>query len=245
MDLFSLKGKRVLVTGSTQGIGKAIAKLLAKQGATVIIHGATSEEKCRKVAAEIEGDTEIAVVNLSEPDCAEKMYEKTGNIDILVLNASVQFRKAWNEITMEEFDTQMNTNLRASLMLIQKYAPYMKEQKWGRIVTVGSVQQHKPHKDMAIYAASKCGQMSLVENLAKQLAPFGITINNLSPGVIATPRNDAALNDPVYRKQVLAGIPMGYAGESEDMAAAALLLCSEEGRYITGTELIVDGGMHL
>lgn len=245
MEMFNLKGKRALVTGSTQGIGKAIAALLALQGAAVIVHGSTSEEKCRKAAAEMQGNTEIAVVNLSEPDCAERLYEKTGDVDILVLNASVQFRKAWDEITPEEFDTQINTNLKASLMLIQKYAPHMKEQNWGRIVTVGSVQQHKPHKDMAIYAASKCGQMSLVNNLAKQLAPFGITINNLSPGVIATPRNDAALADPVYCKQVLAGIPMGYAGESEDMAAAALLLCSNEGRYITGTELIVDGGMHL
>lgn len=245
MEMFDLKGKRALVTGSTQGIGNAIAAQLALQGATVIVHGSTSEEKCRKAAAKMQGNTEIAVVNLSEPDCAERLYEKTGDVDILVLNASVQFRKAWDEITPEEFDTQINTNLKASLMLIQKYAAHMKQQNWGRIVTVGSVQQHKPHKDMAIYAASKCGQMSLVHNLAKQLAPFGITVNNLSPGVIATPRNDAALADPVYCKQVLSGIPMGYAGESEDMAAAALLLCSKEGRYITGTELIVDGGMHL
>ena len=245
MELFDLTGKRALVTGSTQGIGKGVAALLAKQGAEVIIHGSTSEEKCRKAAAEMEGVTQIAVANLSEPDCAEKLYAQTGDVDILVLNASVQFRKAWNEITAEEFDIQMNTNLKASLMLIQKYAPHMKEQNWGRIVMVGSVQQHKPHKDMAIYAASKCGQMSLVQNLGKQLAPFGITVNNLSPGVFATPRNEAALSDPVYAKQVMAGIPMGYAGEPEDIAAAALLLCSEGGRYITGTELIVDGGMHL
>lgn len=245
MEMFNLKGKRALITGSTQGIGKAIAAILAKQGATVIIHGSTSEEKCLKAANEIQGNTEIAVVDLSKPECADCLYEKTGDVDILVLNASVQYRKEWSEITAEEFDKQINTNLKSSLMLIQKYVPHMKEANWGRIVTVGSVQQHKPHKDMAIYAASKCGQMSLVSNLAKQIAPYGITINNLSPGVIATPRNDEALADPTYCKQVLAGIPMGYAGEAEDMASAALLLCSNEGHYITGTELIVDGGMHL
>lgn len=243
--MFDLKGKRALVTGSTQGIGKAIAALLARQGAAVILHGSSSEEKCRRAAGEIQGQTEIAIADLSKSDCASSLYGQTGDVDILVLNASVQFRRTWNEITPEEFDIQINTNLKASLMLIQKYVPYMKKQGWGRIVTVGSVQQHKPHKDMAVYAASKCAQMSLVSNLAKQLAPFGITVNNLSPGVIATPRNEEALHDPVYSRQVMAGIPMGYAGEPEDLAAAALLLCSESGRYITGTELIVDGGMHL
>lgn len=244
-DLFELKGKRALVTGSTQGIGKAIAAMLAQYGAEVIVHGSSSEEKCRKAAKEMEGMTQIAIANLSEPDCAEKLYAQTGDVDILVLNASVQFRKAWDEITLEEFDIQMNTNLKASLLLTQKYVPHMKEQNWGRVVMVGSVQQHKPHKDMAVYAASKCGQMSLVTNLAKQLAPFGITVNNLSPGVVATPRSNDALKDPVYAKQVMAGIPLGYAAEPEDMVAAALLLCSEGGRYITGTELLVDGGMHL
>ena len=121
----------------------------------------------------------------------------------------------------------------------------MAQNKWGRIVTVGSVQQHRPHKDMAIYAASKCAQMSIVKNLAKQVAPYGVTVNNLPPGVIATPRNADALADEEYAKKVLAGIPMGYAGAAEDMVAAPLLLCSDEGRYITGIDLVVDGGMSL
>lgn len=243
--IFDLKGKRALVTGSTQGIGKAIASILAENGAEVIIHGSSSEEKCRMAAKEMKGTPQIAVADLSESDCAEKLYAQTGDVDILVLNASVQIRKAWDEITLEEFDIQMNTNLKSSLLLTQKYVPHMKEQNWGRVLMVGSVQQYKPHKDMAIYAASKCGQMSLVTNLAKQLAPFGITVNNLCPGVIVTPRNDAVLSDSVYAKQVMAGIPLGYAGDPNDMAAAALLFCSDGGRYITGTELIVDGGMHL
>ena len=243
--MFDLKGKKALVTGSTQGIGFAIAKLLADCGAEVIIHGATSEEKCRKAAAQISGKTQIAVANLADADCAENLYRQTGNVDILVLNASVQVRKHWDEITAEEFELQIHTNLKASLMLIQKYAKHMQAQNWGRIVTVGSVQEYKPHKDMAVYAASKCGQMSLVQNLAKQLAPYKITINNLCPGVIATPRNDAALADPEYSRKVMEGIPLGFAGRAEDCAGAALLLCSEEGRYITGSEIIVDGGMHL
>jgi len=202
-------------------------------------------EKCQKAAEEMIGPVELAVADLSQPDCADKLYEQTGDVDILVLNASVQVRKAWDEITSEEFDKQIDTNLKASLFLIQRYVPHMKKQGWGRIVTVGSVQQYKPHKDMAVYAASKCGQMSLVNNLARQLADDGITINNLSPGVIATPRNEGALSDAEYAKKVMEGIPVGCAGTAEDCAAPILLLCSEEGRYITGTDLIVDGGMHL
>lgn len=243
--MFELKGKRALITGSTQGIGKAIAACLSRQGAAVIIHGGTSAEKCRRAAGEMPYPAETALADLSRQDCAETLYRQTGDVDILVLNASVQYRRRWEEITPEEFDTQICTNLKASLALIQKYVPYMKSRRWGRIVTVGSVQQYRPHRDMAVYAASKCAQMSLAENLGAQLAPFGITVNNLCPGVIATPRNDAALRDEAYAAGVLAGIPAGYAGTAEDCAAAALLLCSEEGRYIIGTDLIVDGGMHL
>lgn len=243
--MFDLNGKRALVTGSTQGIGKAVAAALAGQGAEVIIHGSSSLEKCRKAAEEIAGKTKTALENLSQEGCAGRLYEQTGDVDILVLNASVQVRKAWDEITPEEFDMQIRTNLKASLFLIQNYVPHMRRQGWGRIITVGSVQQYKPHRDMAVYAASKCAQMSLVQNLASQLAPEGITINNLSPGVIATPRNEEVLGNAAYARKVLSGIPMGYAGDAQDCAGAVILLCSEEGRYITGTDLIVDGGMHL
>ncbi len=243
--MFDLSGKRALVTGSTQGIGKAIAETLSRQGATVIIHGATSQEKCQKAAQDMPGPVETAVVDLSRSDAAEKLYALTGDVDILVLNASIQYRKAWDEITEQEFDTQVNCNFKSSLMLTQKYAPAMKRKGWGRVVMIGSVQQYKPHVEMAVYAATKCAQMSLVCNLSKQLAPFGITVNSLAPGVIATPRNDAALANEAYNRKIMAGIPAGFAGKSEDCAGAALLLCSDEGRYINGIDLIVDGGMHL
>ena len=246
--MFDLTGKVALVTGSTQGIGEAIARGLAKQGAKIYVTGATSIEKCQKVTDSInaEGGCAIPVLcDLSRPNAAKEMHKITGDVDILVLNASVQFRNGWKDITEEEIDTQMQVNFKASFQAIQEYEPYMEQQKWGRILTVGSVQQYRPHKDMAIYAASKCAQMSIVKNVAKQVAPFGVTINNLSPGAIATPRNADALADEEYAKKVYAGIPMGYAGLSEDMVGAALLLCSDEGRYITGTDLIVDGGMSL
>lgn len=248
--MFDLSGKRALVTGSTQGIGFAVAECLAKQGADVVIHGSKSYEKCAGAAEKIyqsgiNGKLGIAVSDLSAPDGADKLYSAIGDVDILVLNASVQFRKKWNEITPEEMEIQLQTNFKSSLRLIQLCGAHMEKNGWGRIVTVGSVQQYRPHRDMAVYAASKSAQMNLVTNLAKQLAPLGITINNLSPGVIATPRNEAALADKEYSKLVMAGIPMGYAGDAADCAGAALLLCSDEGRYITGIDLTVDGGMKL
>ena len=121
----------------------------------------------------------------------------------------------------------------------------MAKQAWGRIVAIGSVQQYKPHPDMGVYAATKAAQYNLVRNVAKQMASRGVTVNNISPGVIATPRNESVLSDPEYLKKVMDGIPCGYAGRAEDCSGGVLLLCSEEGRYITGTDLVIDGGMHL
>lgn len=238
------KGKKVLITGSTQGIGLEIARQFSECGAVVYINGAASEEKINNVVKSI-SNSRPALCDLSNPDCAEILYEITGDIDILILNASIQYRKAWDEISDEEFDRQIAVNFKSSLKLIQKYVPYMKEQKWGRVVTVGSVQQAKPHKDMLVYAATKAAQYNMVMNLAKQLAPFNITVNNVAPGVIETSRNFDALADEEYVKTVLAGIPCGHIGKAKDCAGLMLLLCSDEGKYMTGENIFIDGGMKL
>ena len=238
------KGKKVLITGSTQGIGLEIAKQFSNCGAVVYINGAVSEEKLNNAVKAVP-NSRPALCDLSKPECAETLYKITGDIDILILNASIQYRRAWDEIADEEFDRQMTVNFKSSLKLIQKYVPYMQTQKWGRIVTVGSVQQAKPHKDMLVYAASKAAQHNMVMNLAKQLAPFNITVNNVAPGVIETPRNFEALADEEYAKMVLAGIPCGHTGEAKDCAGIMLLLCSDGGKYITGENIFIDGGMKL
>jgi NAD(P)-dependent dehydrogenase (short-subunit alcohol dehydrogenase family) len=241
--MFDLFGKKALVTGSTQGIGKEIARVLAEYGADVFVHCASDLKKAERIAKEV-GAKGAAVCDLSG-DSPEKMYEQTGDADILVLNASVQFRTKWNEIPDNEFDKQIAVNLKSTYSLIRTYAPRMERNAWGRVLTLGSIQQYKPHPEMAIYAATKSAVMNIVHNLAKQLAGKGITVNNLSPGVIATPRNETALGDKEYAKKVMAGIPAGRAGMPEDCAGAALLLCSNAGAYITGIDLVVDGGMKL
>lgn len=242
--MFEVEGKKVLVTGSTQGIGRAIATEFAKNSAIVYVHG-SRREKTEHAACDIGMGVKPVFANLSEDNCAEQLYGQTGDVDILILNASVQFRKPWKEITEEEFALQINVNFRSSLALIQKYVPYMRQNHWGRIITVGSVQQFVPHKDMLVYAASKEAQFSMVKNLAKQIASDYITVNNIAPGVIATPRNEEALNDAEYARQVMSNIPMGYAGLAEDCVGAVILLASEAGRYITGVNITIDGGMSL
>ena len=242
--MFDFTGKKVLITGSTQGIGKALAAGFAQYGATVYINGATGMEKVRRVVEELPG-ARPALCDLSRPDCAEVLYGITGDVDILILNASVQIRKAWNEITPEEMERQIAVNFKASVLLIEKYAPAMLEKRWGRIVTVGSVQQAKPHKDMLIYAAMKSAQENMARNLAKQFAPFGVTVNNIAPGVIATPRNSDALADAAYAEKVMASIPAACYGLAEDCSGQVLLLCSEAGRYLTGENIFIDGGMKL
>ena len=241
--MFDLSGKTALVTGSTQGIGFEIAKILACHGAKVFVNG-RSEEKTFNVASTIEG-AQAAVCDMALENCGEILYGITGEIDILVLNASVQIRCPWDKITSSDFDTQMTVNFKAPFSLIQKYVPNMLKKGYGRILTVGSVQQTKPHKDMLVYAASKAALLNSVINLSKQLAPFGVTVNNIAPGVIDTPRNTDALSDKDYNRAVLEKIPCGYVGNTCDCASLALLLCSEESRYITGEDIYIDGGMKL
>lgn len=242
--MFDLTGKTALVTGSTQGIGFEIANILSKMGAKVYVLGAESIQKCENACRKISNSYPIKA-NLLDDNETEKIYSQTGDVDILVLNASIQYKKTWDKFTLEEYDDQMNCNVKSSYLLIRKYAEGMKKKGWGRIVTIGSVNQYNQHPELMLYGVSKAAQFKIVQNLAPQLAPYGITINNVSPGAINTPRNKEALSNDIYKKKIEGSIPCGYVGEPEDIAPAVLLLCSDEGRYITGTDLIIDGGMHL
>lgn len=242
--MFDLKGKTALVTGSTQGIGFEIARLLSEHGAKVFVSGVSSIEKCVAASEKIPNSVPIRA-NLLKQDDIDKLYEKTGDVDILVLNASIQYKRKWNEFTMEEYDAQMDCNVKSSYLLIKKYADGMMNNHWGRIVTIGSVNQYNNHPELSIYGVTKAAQMKMVENFAQFFAPFGVTINNIAPGAIETPRNADAFENAEFKKKVEKSIPCGYIGKSEDISPAVLLLCSEEGRYITGSEIIIDGGMHL
>ena len=140
---------------------------------------------------------------------------------------------------------QINCNLRASYLLMKTYVGGMKKNGFGRIVTLGSVNQYNQHPELSLYGATKAAQFKLVKNIAASLAPFGVTVNNVAPGAIETPRNAAICHDPAQRAAVESKIPCGRFGRPSDIAPAVLLLCSEEGAYITGSEIVIDGGMSL
>ena len=237
--------KTAFVTGSSRGIGRAIAIRLAKDGYKIVVHGAGNIQKAEETKSIIEqngGVAEVFVCDLTNLDNTRKLCERIRDIDVLVLNASLQYRTPWQKITVDECYKQLNCNFVSSMMLIQAAVDNMKNKKWGRIVTIGSVQEAKPHPDMLVYSASKAAQTNMVKSLALQLANDGITVNNVAPGVIYTDRNVEALLDPEYAKKVTDSIPVGFYGQPEDCAGIVSLLCSEEGRYITGQNIFVDGG---
>ncbi|MBP3391017.1 MAG: SDR family oxidoreductase, partial [Clostridia bacterium] len=237
--------KTALVTGSSRGIGRAIAIRLAQDGYKVIVHGAENIAKANETKQIIEqngGVAETIVSDLTDLNSTRKLCEKVKEVDVLILNASVQYRTPWQDISVDACQKQLNCNFVSSMMLIQVVADNMKKNGWGRIVTIGSVQEAKPHPDMLVYSASKAAQTNMMKSLSLQFAKDGITVNNVAPGVIYTDRNVEALSDPEYAKKVTDSIPVGFYGEPEDCAGIVSLLCSDEGRYITGQNIFVDGG---
>ena len=237
--------KTAFITGSSRGIGRAIATRLAADGFRVILHGVNNSSHIAGLKEEIEkngGIAEIITANLCDIEETKALAKKLESIDVLVLNASVQYRTPWQDITLEDCYSQLNANFVSSMLLIQAVAPYMKKKGWGRIVTIGSVQEAKPHPDMLVYSASKAAQTNMMRSLSLQLAKDGITVNNVAPGVIYTDRNVEALSNPEYAKKVIDSIPVGFYGTPTDCVGIVSLLCSDEGRYITGQSIYVDGG---
>lgn len=248
-QVFDLTGRVALVTGSSRGIGKAMALGLARTGADVAVHCVSRRKEAEAVASEIESmgrKSAVFVADLGEKGAPGRLVGSVGgvfgHIDMLVLNGSIEIRNDWVEIGESEFDNQVDTNLKSTLTLLQQTVPGMIERGWGRVVSVGSVQEAKPNPRLLIYAALKAAQTNMIINLARHLGATGVTFNNLAPGAIATERNAEVLADPAYAESVRAQIPSGRIGAPEDCVGACILLCSDAGSYITGATIFVDGG---
>jgi glucose 1-dehydrogenase len=257
---FSMAGRRALVTGGSLSIGRAIVLAFADAGADVAVQYAASADTSlqNKDAADtlatelvargtrhafIESDFFQQGAGTRTVQEAERLL---GGVDVLVLCASVQQREAFTEISDHELERQRRINFDASVELLKAGVPGMRSRGWGRILTIGSINQTHPAPDLAIYAALKSAQHNLCINLARQLAPHGVTVNNLSPGLIATARNAWRRVDADEWAAIQAeACPMGRAGTPDEMAGAALLLCSEAGSFITGADLQATGGAHL
>ncbi len=251
--MFSLKGRKALVTGSSRGIGKAIAFAMARAGAHVVFHGSKPSDALRAAVEEARAEGLSASFVTSEIGSAEdiskmkQQLEALGDfdIDILVLNASTQCYMHVDEFNQKTFEDMFKTNLASAFQLINIFAPNMKQQGWGRIISIGSVHQDRPAGRLCIYATTKAAQLNLMKTCAVELAPFGVTVNTITPGVIHTDRNAEALKDDAFAKKLLERIPSNRFGTAEDCSGAAVFLASNAASYIVGADIAVAGGFQL
>jgi len=242
--MFDLSGMTALVTGASGGIGSAVAKALAGQGARVALSG-TREEALKGVQSEIGGETIILPANLSDSASVDALVpqavEALGKLDILINNAGVTRDNLAMRMKDEEWSDVIRINLEAAFRLARAALKPMMRARHGRIISVTSVVGATGNPGQANYAASKAGLVGMSKALAQEVASRGITVNCIAPGFIASPMTDVL---PEAQKEALLGrIPLGKLGEGSDVAAAAVYLASREGQYVTGQTIHVNGGM--
>lgn len=246
--LFSLSGRTALVTGSSRGIGRAIAFALGRAGARVHFHGASDSPALREAvaAACAEGiAADARVADLADSAAVARLSADAALTDILVLNASVQSYGRLENFDPAEFNRMVNTNLRSSFELVLAFGPAMAARGWGRIISIGSVNQARPAPRLAIYASTKAAQKAIMLTAAREWAARGVTVNTVTPGVITTDRNAKILSDPDFAESLRQDIPAKRFGSAEDCVGIVLALASDACSYITGADVAVDGGMSL
>lgn len=248
--MFDLTGQNVLITGSSKGIGKAIAEAMAAQGANVVI-SSRKGEVCEEVAADINsrgGGKAVAIpANISHKEQLENLVEEThkqlGEIHTLVCNAAVNPHYGpLSTIPDSAFEKVLHCNITSNHWLCQMVLPEMIERKDGSIIIVSSVGAYRGNPVIGAYVISKGADLQLVRCLAVENGPHNIRVNGLAPGLIKTDFARALWEDPERRKKVEAQYPLGRIGEPEDIAGTAVLLASKAGAYITGQTITIDGG---
>jgi glucose 1-dehydrogenase len=255
-----LRGKNVLVTGGSSGIGQAIAVRFAEYGANVAINYLRQPEEARDTEEQVQACTAkvrqmgvrdvLVGGDVSDEDDVVRMVGEAvdglGGLDILVNNAGIQISRPTEELSSADFDRVLAVNLRGAFMCAREAIRHLlAEEKGGSIVNVSSVHQLIPKPNYLGYSTSKGGMMNLTRTLALEYAGRGIRVNGVGPGATVTPINRAWIDDPVKRAQVEEHIPMRRAGEADEMAGVTCFLASDMGAYITGQTIFVDGGLTL
>jgi glucose 1-dehydrogenase len=246
-----LEGKSIAITGGDQGIGRAIAERLARDGADIAICYRSNQSGAQEVAAEIAKlgrRTATIQCDVGRIEDGQRFITQAvaqlGKLDILINNAGLERRADFWDVTEADFDAVLNVNLKGLFFLTQAFVRHrMQTKSGGRVINISSVHEELPFPHFASYCASKGGVKMLTRNLSIELAALGITINSIAPGAIETPINKNLLNDPAKLNALLQNIPLKRLGEPSDVASLASFLASDESSYITGTTLFVDGGL--
>jgi glucose 1-dehydrogenase len=245
------QGKVAIVTGAGSGIGQGIAKRLGCEGAMVIVDYVGSPEGAKETEEAIEksgGKGKIVqadVTRINDVQClVDTAWQQFGSADILVNNAGVEKKSDFWETTEADYDLVMSVNLRGPFFLTQAFVRRLRDaKKPGRIVNISSVHEDMVFPGFASYCCSKGGLRMLMRDLAVELGPLGITVNNVAPGAISTPINKSLLENKPMLNALLRNIPLGRMGTPEDVAGMVAYLASDEASYITGSTFVIDGGL--
>jgi glucose 1-dehydrogenase len=246
-----LRGRVAIVTGASSGIGQGIAKRLGCEGAKVIVDYVGSPEGAEETKREIEeagGEGEIVQADVTDVSAdrflVDTAWTKFGMADILVNNAGMEKKSDFWDTTEADYDKVMAVNLRGPFFLSQAFVRRLRDaKKPGRIINISSVHEDMTFPGFATYCCSKGGLRMLMRDLAVELGPLGITVNNVAPGAIATPINKSLLADKPKLDALLKDIPLGRMGTPDDVGALVAFLASDEAEYITGSTFVVDGGL--
>ena len=250
VSLFGLHGRSALVTGSSRGIGAAIARGLSGAGAGIVLHARTVQA-CEPVRAEIEGSggrVWSLGCDLAEQDAGRTLAEEaerlTGGLDILVINASAQINATLEKIGPVDLERQIAVNLKSTIDMLQACLPKMTARGWGRVVSIGSINQLRPKSLVTAYAATKAAQHNLIQSLARDHAGRGVLLNTLAPGLVDTDRNrDRGSTDPEAWEAYVRNVNwMGRMGQPEEIVGAAVFLASDACSFMTGETVFVTGG---
>ena len=246
-----LNGRVAIVTGASQGIGQGIAKRLGCEGAKVIVDYVGTPEGAEETAraiAQCGSQGEIVQGDVTREEDISKLvdtaWSKFGSADILINNAGMEIKSMFWDTPESQYDKILAVNLRGPFFLTQAFVRRLRDaKKPGSIVNISSVHEDMAFPGFATYCCSKGGLRMLMRDLAVELGPLGITINNVAPGAIATPINKTLLEDKPKLNALLANIPLGRLGTPDDVAGLVAFLCSEDASYITGSTFVIDGGL--
>jgi NAD(P)-dependent dehydrogenase (short-subunit alcohol dehydrogenase family) len=243
-----LKGRSAVITGGSRGLGEAMAKALAHEGARIalVARDRARMEQVRDDIAARGGEAAVFVADVTQEsdvsELAEAIQHQFGNPQILINSAGINLRKNLVDFTLEEFRSVLDASLISTFLMCRAFVPGMQGTGYGRILNMSSIMSHISLPGRAAYSSAKAALLGLTKALALELAPDGITVNGISPGPIGTDMNLALMNNPEVKAQFLANLPVGRWGKVEEIGALACYLCSDAAGFITGTDILIDGG---